>query len=399
MTDKKKKRILIFSLAYHPFIGGAELALRHITDRLPEYEFDIVTLRLDACLPEFERVGNVGVYRVGIAKRAPKTEDLVSFPWYIMKIFYPVRACMKACLLHRRRRYDAVWAMMAYAGFAAVLFKWWHPNIPYILTLQEGDSVEHMTKRLRIRLVAPLFRRVFQTADIVQTISRYLAGFARSMGYRGRIDVIPNGVDIAKFHFVGRRGGMQGKTVLVTVSRLVAKNAVDDIIRALPLLPAQVILRVAGDGPLRGMLKTLAVELGVLNRVEFLGNIAHEATPEILHSSDIFIRPSRSEGMGTAFIEAMAAELPVIGTAVGGITDFLKDGETGLVCETDNPESIAEQVRRLIEEPALGARLAGAALAMVEKKYDWDTIARDMDKKIFSTIEEEGHDDRKNNRV
>lgn len=392
MNHTNRKRILIFSLAYHPFIGGAELAVRNITDRLPAYEFDMVTLRLDADTPPFERVGNVNVYRVGLAKRAPRMADLGSFPWYLMKIFYPFLACRKACSLYRKRPYQAIWAMMAYAGFPAVFFKWWHPNVPYILTLQEGDSVAHMTKRLRIRLVAPLLRRVFQAADRVQTISRYLADFARSMGYRGEISIIPNGVDVGRFRNPKHNAKQaKEKTVLITISRLVPKNAVDDSIRALALLPETVSLRIIGDGPLREELESLARELGVETRVEFPGELPHEKTPEALHAADIFVRPSRSEGMGTAFIEAMAAELPVIGTAVGGITDFLKDGETGLVCEVNNPESIARHVRRLIKEPELGKRLSGTAFAMVEKKYDWDTIARDMNQKIFSITREEQH--------
>ena len=106
MNEKKKKRILIFSLAYPPFIGGAEIAIKEITDRISDISFDLVTLRLDSNTPAFEKVGNVSVYRVGFAKRAPSMKDLVSFPWYLMKVLYPLLACAKARALHREKEED-----------------------------------------------------------------------------------------------------------------------------------------------------------------------------------------------------------------------------------------------------------------------------------------------------
>ena len=88
------KRILIFSLVYFPYTGGAELAVKEITDRidLSEYEFDMITLRFDSNLRCFERVGNVNVYRLGFSKRDPTPEELLRFPMYLTKVFYPIFA-------------------------------------------------------------------------------------------------------------------------------------------------------------------------------------------------------------------------------------------------------------------------------------------------------------------
>jgi glycosyltransferase involved in cell wall biosynthesis len=102
-----------------------------------------------------------------------------------------------------------------------------------------------------------------------------------------------------------------------------------------------------------------------------------------LHASDIFIRPSLSEGFGNSFIEAMASRVPVIATPVGGIIDFLKDGETGLFCEVKNPKSIAQKVEKLIKDKESREYIVRNAYEMVKNKYDWNIIANDMKNKVF----------------
>src|SRR6185437_3550244 len=190
------KRILIFSLAYYPrFVGGAEVALKEITDRLgSEYEFDMITLRKHA--PAFARIGNVTVYRVGMPWRGTRTKSSTFFP--LSKTLFPFFAFYKALRLHKTRKYDLIWSMMAaYAGFAALFFKLCHPRVPYLLTLQEGDPISHIKRRALP--VYPFFKMIFTRADRIQAISNYLDRFGRSMGFKGPIDVVPNGVDLSRF--------------------------------------------------------------------------------------------------------------------------------------------------------------------------------------------------------
>jgi glycosyltransferase involved in cell wall biosynthesis len=94
-----------------------------------------------------------------------------------------------------------------------------------------------------------------------------------------------------------------------------------------------------------------------------------------LKISDVFVRPSLSEGLGNAFLEAMAASIPVIGTPVGGIPDFLKDEETGLFCEVGNPEDIAQKIEKLVFDDSLRKRIIENGLELVKEKYDWGFIA------------------------
>ncbi|MEK7575045.1 MAG: glycosyltransferase family 4 protein [Patescibacteria group bacterium] len=391
-----KKRILIFSLVYYPrFIGGAEIAVKEITDKLSgNFEFDMVTLRQSAL--KFERMGNVNVYRVGFGWRADAHSSLSRFKIY--KYFFPFFALCKGISLHRKHNYDLVWSIMAnYAGFGALFFKLLYPKVPFVLTLQEGDPIDYIKRRVGI--FYPIFKMIFTKADRIQTISRYLADWAKDMATQAPITVVPNGVDTdrftaenAKFSPAERNrirdtwGVGAEDVLLVTTSRLVEKNGVSDIIEALQYLPENVKLLIVGVGSLESALKQKTKNLQMEARVLFLGFVSHGKLPPFLWASDIFIRPSLSEGMGNSFIEAMAAGLPVIATPVGGIVDFLKDGETGLFCEVGNPKSIAQKVQKLIKDEESRDYIIRTSYIMVAERYDWSLIAHRMKEEVFGPV-------------
>lgn len=361
------KRILIFSLAYHPFVGGAEIAIKEITDRIsPEdIEFHLVTLRMRRDLPRTEKVGNVRIFRIGSGKGP------------VAKFLFQFFAAHAGLLLHRRYSYGAVWAMMAHSsGVPGALFKWRRPDVPYILTLQEGDPPEHI-ERVMLPLW-PLFSRAFTKADIVQAISIFLGQWARRRGFAGPLEIIPNGVDVKKFS--GAPAAHAG-AVLITSSRLVHKNAVDEIIRALALLP-EVRLKIAGIGPEENRLRSLARELGVESRVEWLGFVDHAALPALLHAADVFVRPSRTEGMGNSFIEAMAAGVPVVATQEGGLKDFIT-GEVAWPVPKDSPEHIAKAVRQILRNPEQARQVVEKAKTLAFEHYDWDLVAKEMRERVF----------------
>ena len=401
------KRILIFSLAYTPFVGWAELAIKEITDRLgDEYSFDMVTLRFDRKLPAVEKMGNVTVHRIGFTAENVKVSDR-ALPWQIKlaKFLFPFTAFFKARSLHRAKAYDAIWAMMAnQAGFGALFFKYANPDIPYLLELQDGTPLSYM--KVRRKILYPLwwlYREVYLKADVIKTISNFIKDLAREVGYHGSIVVIPNGVDIAKFaapisvedaaESKKKFGKHMGDVFLFTASRLVLSRGVEDVIRALGLLPANVKFLIAGEGEDRGKLEAIAKKAGVIDRVIFAGHVGHTELPALYKLSDIFVRPSLIEGMGSAFIEAFAAGLPVVATPVGGIPDFLSDPDrspdtepTGLFCNVRDPESVARAVKKYMEDPVLTARIVKNAKELAAQKYDWNRIANDMRQKVFEPL-------------
>lgn len=383
------KKILIFSLAYFPHVGGAEVTLKEITDRIsPEdIEFHLITLRFLREDAPTEKMGNVTVHRVG------------GGTGYLSKVFFIVQAALAVRKLDKTHHFDGSWAMMGYMVFPIVLARL---NMPYLLTLQEGDPFEHVFGRWFIRPFLPLLSYGFKHATEVQTISTYLLTWAKQMGFKGEGVVIPNGVHAKYFaHEYSREeieakqkdlGKKEGDVFLVTTSRLVRKNAVDDVIRALTFLPENVHFIIYGIGKDEISLRTLAKERGVEERAHFLGQISHEDMPLALKACDIFIRSSRSEGMGNSFVEAMAAGLPVIATQEGGIADFLFDAKrnpdretTGWAVDKDSPKQIAEAVMNIIASPEQVRRVVATARKMAFEKYDWDFVAGKM-RRLFDQM-------------
>lgn len=374
-------RVLIFSLAHlpvpqagFPFVGGAEVAVKEITNRLPDYEFEIISA------------------------------DIRSF-W--SKYFYPLWAYRRAVRQHQVKNYDLIWAIMAnQAGMAAALFKCRFPTVPFLLTLQEGDDLDSLA--YRFRLLGPRLFGVFRRADKITAISNYLADWARRMGARCPIIVVPNGVDLGKINFQNKRPDLReirrssfDQGVIITSSRLVKKNGVDTLIEAMQFLPDNMRLQILGAGPEEKSLKLKAKSYHLEARIKFLGHIPSSEVVGYLTNADVFVRPSRSEGLGNSFLEAMAAGVPVVGTPVGGIPDFLFDpqwqgeslpnlpngkdspldsNQTGWFCEVNNPKSIAEKVKFILD-PANAAKVqevVHTARNLIHQNYDWSIVSQKM---------------------
>ena len=151
------------------------------------------------------------------------------------------------------------------------------------------------------------------------------------------------------------------------------------------ILPKDIKCLIVGDGPDRIKLENLARQLKIEDRVFFLGQIEHNKVFQYLKISDVFVRPSLSEGLGNSFLEAMAVGIPIIGTPVGGIPDFLKDEKTGLFCEVRNHFSIAEKIVKILKDEKLKNRLVENAKELVFKNYNWDNIAKEMDE-VFKML-------------
>ncbi len=399
------KKVLLFSLDYYPGeVGGAEIAIKEITDRISraEIEFHLLTLHYDKAMPKEEQIGNVHVHRIGFGWKNPTIADRKKFPLHLNKHLFQFTGAFKALRLHRTYRFDGIWAMMAHScGVPAAIFKWFHPEVKYLLTLQEGDPPEHIERLAKP--VWPLFTRAFTTADMVQVISTFLGRWATRMGHLHEPILVPNAVNTKHFAqtvplpeveaMKVSLGKKPGDVFLVTTSRMVHKNGLDDVIRALPHLPPQVHFLIYGGGPDKDTLEALARELNVSDRTHFKGLIGHAGMPTMLRACDIFIRPSRSEGMGNSFVEAMAAKLPVIATQEGGIADFLFDAvrnpdtaPTGWAVDTNAPQQIAAAVTKILADSSATSRTVETAFAMVVREYDWEQIALKMREQVFTPL-------------
>ena len=240
-----------------------------------------------------------------------------------------------------------------------------------------------------------LLRRVLASADAVASTSRAMAAqVERVLGGAHRlrvpVAVTPFGVDTARFappedDAAAAFPAAARPPVVGTVKVLAPKYGIDTLIRAFALLAPGTTgeaprLRLVGDGPQRAELEMLAQRLGVADRVAFTGAVAHADVPAALRGFDIFVAASRldSESFGVAVIEASACALPVVVTRVGGLPEVVRDGETGLIVERDDPAALAAALQRLLGDAALRRRLGAAGRAWVQREYEWTHSVRQM---------------------
>ena len=309
------------------------------------------------------------------------------------KLILPFVGVRLVSKLYKQNNYFCFWAMMVTfgsgAGFLYNIFRKLsgRKKIPIILTLQEGDSESHL-KYKWAGLIALSWKLALWQTDFLTGISNFLLNKAKRNGYKKEVFLVPNGVDVrifsqkiedkTKIEIKKSLAKKEGDVFLVTSGRLARKNAIDDIISALTLLPENISLLIIGKGDEGPNLQKQAKELKVSDRVKFLGFLPYKDIPKYLSVCDIFIRPSRSEGFGNSFIEAMAAGLPVIATPVGGIPDFVDDKETGFFASPDNPQSIKVAVMTLLNDKTLRDNIVQKAQNRVLGGYSWDRIANQM---------------------
>lgn len=371
MKNNQAPRVLIFSMAYLPFIGGAELAVKEVTDRISGFRFDLITARLDKKLPKTEKMGKINVYRVG-------------WGWFLDKYLYPWLAYKKAKKLHKEKNYRIVQAIMAfYAGLAALWFKNKYPKVKYLLTMQSGDSDEFIAQRTWFW--SWLYRQIYIKPDYIQAISQFLVNRARKYDYQDQIEIVPNGVDIGRFKVQPPDGnlkkelGITNEKVIITISRLVKKNGIDDLIKSVQYLDFPFRVLILGQGKDETKLKSLAKELNLGNKVLFLGHIDHNSLSKYLNIADVFVRPSLSEGFGNVFLEALACGVPVIGTAVdGSAIRVLFEGKAGLACKVSNPKDLAKQIKISLTNDM--NKFVQNGQEMIKGAYTWSIISQKIER-------------------
>jgi glycosyltransferase involved in cell wall biosynthesis len=191
-----------------------------------------------------------------------------------------------------------------------------------------------------------------------------------------KIEVCYNGLDLNTFH---NRDRVPGNPVVIgAVSVLRPEKGLEDLLRAFAQLPIGVSLRlvIVGDGPEYAALAALAQTLGLGSRCEF-----HPATKDVaswLRRIDIFVLPSHSEALSNALMEAMACGCAVAATEVGGNPELVASGETGWLFPPRNPAALAACLARLIAQPELRHKIAGAAAAKIATEFSLGQATEQM---------------------
>ncbi len=214
-------------------------------------------------------------------------------------------------------------------------------------------------------------------AGKVAVNSRFTAGLLPRF-VLPKVGIIYPGVDPAILTSNTFRAG-DGSRRILFVGRLVDRKGADDLIRAFSLLTEEFTdasMEIVGAGPEMESLKSLAVSLGVDNRVRFFGNLTGRALFERYSMADVFVMPSKAtstdvEGFGTVYLEAGLFGKPSIGTTTGGIPEAIKEGESGLLVPPQNVGALAEALKELLRDDEKRRSMGASAQNNVRDNFTW----------------------------
>lgn len=312
----------------------------------------------------------VTVHRVGVGSGL--IGALLSYPWMLLTVRR----------LARRIRPDLIHAHYSVThGAIAVLTR----LRPLVVTvwgsdLVGGDRPVPGPKRWLNRFV---LRRV----RAVTVASEFLAGAVGEVAGPGAsVAVVPFGVDTTVF----RPGSDPGEGFRVGfVKHLRRRYDPSTLVEGFARLAAAepgASLVMAGSGPMLGRLRRRARRLGVADRIEWLGEVPHEEVPALMRTFQVLANPSRSESFGVVLAEAGATGIPAAASAVGGVTDVVVDGETGLLVLPGDPHALAAALARLAADPELRRSMGEAARRRVQERFEWS----DCVDRMVAVLEEAG---------
>ncbi|HEX5592928.1 MAG TPA: glycosyltransferase [Solirubrobacterales bacterium] len=223
-------------------------------------------------------------------------------------------------------------------------------------------------------------RGLARGVDRYLAVSREIAGeLVEGLGWPAeKIEVVYNAVDLARVEVEAppglreQLGGSETRALVLTPARLDAQKGHDVLLEAMPQVPDATFL-FAGEGPERERLETLAAQLGIADRVRFLGR--REDVPQLLAACDVFALPSLYEGSSLAVLEAMAAGIPIVSSAIGGTEELIEDGRSGLLVKPGDSEALAAALRRALGDPELRKSLTARARERVEAGLTREAMA------------------------
>ncbi len=364
-------RILILNSEYPPIGGGAGNASAHIADQFERmgHTVTVVTSRFGA-LPHREVKGGMTIRRIpGLRRRQDRSTPLEQVIFFLSASFW-----IMSLIPHFKPH-----ATLAFFGVPSGATAWLIKklyNIPYIVSLRGGDVPGFRPYDFHIyhRLVSPFLRIIWKNAAAVVANSGGLRQLAQAFDARTEIPVIPNGIDLDAYKTAGRDWTFPR---LLSAGRIVHQKGLDLALRALgSLKELNWEWHIAGDGPQMSVLQSLAKELGLGDRVHFLGWQSREQLMKCYGQANIFLFPSRHEGMPNALLEAMASGLPVIASCIAGNEELVVDGETGYLVPSEDIEALRAALKKLLSERTSREQMGKASRQYVEENYSWESTAQ-----------------------
>jgi glycosyltransferase involved in cell wall biosynthesis len=353
-------RVLFLSGGFHPLVGGAERQLHGLARTLRQAgaEILVVTQALPG-LPSAEEIDGIPVRRwLGTV---PPTSPLYGLTYMLATL---------AALARLRDRHDVVHCQQLYLHVPAAVAWQAVTGRPVIVRLA-GTGETGDVHGLRAMRGARVLQRVAVRAHRFVAVSRASVAEAVDLGVApDRVVLIPNAALLSGDERDRPAGAGE---FLLFVGVLRRGKGLDVLLDALARATTAPPLCVVGDGPERAALETQARELGIADRVRFVGEVA-DPSPYYARAR-LFVFPSWAEGLSNALLEAMSYGLPVVATRIGGNVDVVEDGVTGLLVEPGRPADLAAALEHVLRDESLAQRLGAGARAVIRAEYTLERTA------------------------
>lgn len=238
--------------------------------------------------------------------------------------------------------------------------------------------------------------RSLQAVDHHFPVSHYTKSLLGSRSIApSRTTVHPNGTSPNDFFpkdcsELKKELGLEGKTILLTVARILKSKGFEYVFYAVQELQSKgrnVHYLIVGDGPDRQEMAKIAAKLNIEKHVTFVGKVPHDQLNPYYNISDLFVlTPSTFEAFGIVYLEAGACKKPVVGTYAYGIPDAVLDGETGLLVQPNNKEELTAAIEHLIQYRPLAEKLGENGYERVKSKLNWDALSEKLYGEIQSRL-------------
>ncbi len=257
---------------------------------------------------------------------------------------------------------------------------WWFPNgvvgtwlkglthRPLITTLHGTD----VRLARSVGVAKPLFRHVVQHSTQVTAVSRWLADEAERVVSMQRPTVAPMPVATDLFS----PGGQRTPARLLFVGRINTQKGIDHLLRSMSKMKTKATLDVVGDGPGRAAMMQLATDLGISDRVNWMGQLKQPQLVEYYRKASVMVVPSVDEGLGLAAVEALLCETPVVAFNSGGLTDVVRDGQTGVLVPPGDMQALAAALDEILASEERGRTLGVAGRIYALATFAPESVAR-----------------------
>lgn len=379
-------KVLFLNYEYPPLGGGASVAteaILHEWAKDPSIEVHLVTSAVGGSLEHVRIGGETHVHRLPIGKNpdqlhSQSPRDILVY--LVKSIFFLWRFIR---LESKKQSFGATLAFFTVpCGFLAYLVKLVF-GVPYVVSLRGADVPGFSEKYNRFYLFAkPLVRFLWRQAEAVIPNSAGLIELAKETDPHQAMQKIENGVDTELFYpDPARRSGKA--IIFLSTSRLTPRKGIHHLIEAFAIAIEKTVkpieLHLIGEGEQRDVLEKRAKELGIAEKVRFIGRVPHDQLAAYYQRSHAFVLPSRNEGMSNSALEALASGLPLIVSGTGGMAEFVTDGANGLFVDPENAESFASALVRIAENPEEAAAFGIESRARAEKR-SWRAVAENFRK-------------------